>query len=426
MQPYESLRQKLVQPFILLGFIVSAVLSLTTFGLLSEIEENAIKRSLNDELESFRHRIKIHADALPAGGRLLRGVYLPDQQFKEIKQVPSGQKEISIRKIGDEDFSVLVSDINGHPFALLYDRHYIQDGFQQMALVLLVATLLMTLLSFLVGYRLSRKVVQPIRRLVDDVSRKATMPDLLANHGRFVETDYPNDEIGNLVRELDQFSRRLYEALQREAYFAADVSHELRTPLAVILGAAEMLGELEINSAMANQRINVIERHATRMGHILDAMLLLGREALPPADLVCSITEVIEDVLDDCRQLLKGRPVELTTEIIGNPLLEVERALVYVLISNLVRNACAHTREGRIHVAISERGFEVHNTFIQTAQGHPISMKRYDKGQNSEGHGLGLSIAGRVCERLGWLLTVEQTPESMAVARLTWSATEKL
>lgn len=424
MQPYESLRQKLVQPFLLLGFVVSAVLSLTTFGLLSQIEENAIQRSLHDELESFRHRIKMHVDAVPANGSLLRGVYLPDKQFKEIERVPPGQEQISIRKIGDGDFSVLISDVNGRPFALLYDRHYIQDAFQQMALVLLIATLLMTLLSFVVGYRLSRKVVQPILRLVDDVSRKATMPDLLTNKDRFIETDYPNDEIGNLVRELDQFSRRLYEALQREAFFAADVSHELRTPLAVILGAAEMLGELEINSAMACQRIHVIQRHATRMGQILDAMLLLGREALPTADLACSVAEVVEDVLNDCRQLLKGRPVELTTEIVGNPLLEVERALVYVLISNLVRNACAHTREGRIHVALTEREFEVHNTVIETVQGQPILMKRYTKGKDSLGHGLGLSIAGRVCERLGWFLTLEQHPDNVAVARLTWSATD--
>ena len=35
MHPYESLREKLVQPFLLLGFIVSAALSLITFGLLA-------------------------------------------------------------------------------------------------------------------------------------------------------------------------------------------------------------------------------------------------------------------------------------------------------------------------------------------------------------------------------------------------------
>lgn len=295
MQPYESLRQKLVQPFLLLGFVVSAVLSLITFGLLSQIEEAAIRRSLHDELESFRHRVNLNKDAVPANGTLLCGIYLPDPQVPGIKPVVAEEPAINIRMIDDGEFSVLVSDIQGRPFALIYDRHYIQEALQQLALVLLVATMLMTLLSFAVGYRLSRQVVQPILRLVDDVSRKATTSDLLENPGRFIETDYPHDEIGNLVRELDQFSRRLHAALQREAFFAADVSHELRTPLAVILGAAEVLAEPDLPAEMASQRIHVIRRHAARMGHILDAMLLLGRESLPAVGLSCNIADVLDD-----------------------------------------------------------------------------------------------------------------------------------
>lgn len=419
-QPYESLRQKLVQPFLLLGFVVSAILSLITFGLLSQIEEAAIRRSLQDELESFRHRVSLNKDAAPAGGKLLRGVYLPDPQLPRIDRGESQEDAISFRMIGDTEFSVLVSDVQGRPFALIYDRHYIQDALQQLALVLLLATILMTLLSFAVGYRLSRQVVQPILRLVDDVSRQAANVDLLENPGRFDEKAYPHDEIGNLVRELDQFSRRLYNALQREAFFAADVSHELRTPLAVILGAAEMLAELDITSDMARQRIQVIRRHATRMGQILDAMLLLGREALPPADLACSIHEVVEDVVNDCRPLLSGRPVELTLKVEGNPVRDVERALVYVLISNLVRNACAHTREGEVRIVVTEQAFSVLNTSAIAMQGQAILMKRHAKREGSEGHGLGLSIVGRVSERLGWSLTVTQQHEGVTLARLVW------
>ena len=420
MQPYESLRQKLVQPFLLLGFVVSAVLSLITFGLLSQIEEAAIRRSLHDELESFRHRVSLNTDAVPANGTLLRGIYLPDPQFRGIQPVVAEESAINIRMIGDGEFSVMVSDIQGRPFALIYDRHYIQDALQQLALVLLVATMLMTLLSFAVGYRLSRQVVQPLLRLVDDVSRKATTSDLLENPGRFIETDYPHDEIGNLVRELDQFSRRLHAALQREAFFAADVSHELRTPLAVILGAAEVLAEPDVPAGMAHQRIHVIRRHAARMGQILDAMLLLGREDLPVAGLACNLADVLEDVLLDCRPLLRGRPVDMSVEVHAQPLLDVERALVYVLFSNLLRNACSHTREGRIHILLTADALAVRNTAEDSVQGRPILMKRYAKRDDSTGHGLGLSIVGRVCERLNWSLTVTQQEKGEVVACLSW------
>lgn len=420
MQPYESLRQKLGQPFLLQGFVVSAVISLITFGLLAEIEENAIQRALHAELESFRYRVDLNANAAPANGTLLRGYYLPDPSLGGIKPATPGEESLENRFIGDSEFSVLVSDIRGKPFVLLYDRSYIQDNLQQLALILLVTTLLMTLLSFMVGYQLSRKVLQPILRLVDDVSRKATGSNQLGPQG-FVESDYPRDEIGQLVRELDRFSHRIYTAMQRESDFSADVSHELRTPVAVIMGTSEVLAELPGVSEMASQRVEVIQRHALRMGQILDAMLLLGREEVRTEDdLACSIADVVDDVLADCRPLLINRPVELTVNIATCPVLAVERALVYVLISNLVRNACAHTSSGLIEVSLREFAFEVSNTTNQSGEWPSGFMKRHVRGAGSLGHGLGLSIVGRVCERLSWDLAFEPRPKGVMRARLSW------
>lgn len=50
---YDSLRNKLVLPFALLGFIVCALLSGITYGLVHDLEERAIMRMLRFEIESF-------------------------------------------------------------------------------------------------------------------------------------------------------------------------------------------------------------------------------------------------------------------------------------------------------------------------------------------------------------------------------------
>lgn len=421
MHRYESLREKLGQPFLLLGFIVSATLSLITFGMLAEIEERAIRRALHAELESFRYRISLNAEASPASAAFLRGYFLPNENLPGIRPVDPGNEIIDIRSIGEKEFSVLVSDVDGRPFALIYDRYYIQNNLQQLALLLLIATSCMTFLSFLVGYRFARKVLHPILRLVDDVSRKASESDLGERRAKFSEADYPTDEIGHLVRELDRFSHRLYSALQRESYFAADVSHELRTPVAVIMGAAEVLAELPGQSEMASQRIEVIQRHASRMGQILNAMLMLGREDRDENDPACSIAEVIEEAVTDCRPSLTGRPVRMGVCFNAFPILPAERALVYVLISNLLRNACAYTQEGNIEVRLNDDCFEV----LDTGSGIPDErfpelMKRHTKGEGSHGHGLGLSIVARVCDRLGWEFSIEKNIGRGTIARMRW------
>ena len=92
MHPYESLREKLVQPFLLLGFIVSAALSLITFGLLAQIEERAIERALHAELESFRYRVSLNAQATPASGTLLRGNTCPTRRYRAYAPSPPARR----------------------------------------------------------------------------------------------------------------------------------------------------------------------------------------------------------------------------------------------------------------------------------------------------------------------------------------------
>ncbi len=407
MRPYDSLRQKLVQPFLLLGFVVSASLSLTTFALLAQIEERAIARTLHVELESFRHRHARSPNAIPAESRLLQGVFLPDSRLRTVPSITANDEIIEIRSLDDGDYSVLFALVDGQPFALLYDRSYIKSNLENIAFLLLVATAVMTLISFLIGNQLSRRVVQPIVRLLNDVSTQAEQRDLPEEPAGFSDGGYPADEIGQLVRAMDKFSARLYDFVRRESYFASDVSHELRTPVAVISGAAEVLAELPDLSPAVQRRIATIQRSAGRMSQILEAMLLLAKEERLDADPTCNLDEVVGEVMADCQPLLDGRPVVLQAMMPSGVCLPIERSLAYVLISNVVRNACAYTREGRISLFLDQRRLQVRDTGIGIPEERFREMfRRHAKGEESAGHGLGLSIVARICERLRWQIDV--------------------
>lgn len=413
MNRYESLRQRLVQPFLLLGFIVGATLSLTTFALLVQIEERAIARALHVELESFRHRLSHNPRAAPAESALLRGLYLPTPDLTLFPQLAEGEESLEFRTLGDSEYSVLFTRIGGRPFALLYDRTYIRSNIAQIALLLLVTTAGTTLLSFLIGYRLSRQIVQPIARLLKEVSQKAGQARRPGERIRFSGDDYPSDEIGRLVQELDRFSVRLHEFIERESYFAADVSHELRTPIAVIAGATEVLEEVPDLPEAVRQRVATIGRHARRLSQVVEAMLLLGQEEASDGDPSCVLGQVVEEVVADCRPLLDGRPVLLETRIVEPVVLPVEGSLVYVLISNVVRNACAHTRRGHVQVRLAAGHVAINDTGIGIPEERfPALFQRHAKGEASPGHGLGLSIVARICERLDWHVSVSSDEAS--------------
>ncbi len=411
MRPYDSLREKLVQPFVLFGYVVSATLSLTIFALLAHIEERAIARTLHVELKAFRNRHAFDPQARPAESGVLRGTFLPAPGIRIPADFSTGMEVLDIRNIDDVDYSVLFADVGGRGFALLYDRSYIKSNLADLALLMLIATGAMTLLTFLVAHRLSRRVIQPIVKLIDEVSAKADLRGLPGERVAFDDKAYPADEIGALVKALDRYSSRLQDFALREGYFAADVSHELLTPLAVITGAVEVMSELPELSEPVRRRLATVYRNAGRMTQILEAMLLLAREESPYADPSCNLAEVIAEAVADCTPSLEGRPVVIAIRELEPVTLPVERSLVYVLVSNLLRNACAHTREGSIDVSLHATGLKVADTGIGVPEPRLNEMfRRHAKSQESAGHGLGLSIVARICERLRWEIAVESAP----------------
>lgn len=406
---FDSLSSSLVLPFVLLGYAVSSALGLLTFGLVADLEERAITRSLQVEMESFENRKARNPAALPPSAALLAGYYLPVPDFPKLEPVKHGQQRIERILHNDREYSVLITDVGGIPYALIYDRSHVASSLGNLALYLLLGCGLMTLLSFLVGNHLASQVVRPIVKLLGEVSERSEKTSLHeASPLTFSSTDYPNNEIGRLVHGLDQFALRLNGFLKRESYFAGDVSHELRTPVAVIRGSAEVLVAYQNLPEPIQERLHTIHRQAERMGQILEAMLILSKEEAIGGDPACAMVEVVNDAVADCSHSLSGRPVRIAVEVAERPILPVERSLAYVVVSNLLRNACAYTREGLITIHIDDAHLEIVDTGVGMPQERfPELLHRHVKGEESCGHGLGLSIVDRVTQRLGWHLEAQ-------------------
>jgi len=408
-QPYDSLRSKLVLPFVLLGFSVSALLSLVTFGLVAGQEERAIERIMQVEMENYRNRLAHNPHTLPPSTSVLTGYFLPIEDFPQISRAKPGQQRIERHLQDDREYSVMITDVDGKPYALFYDRTYVSSGISKLALFLLLGTAVLTLLSLLLGNHLAGKVVRPINRLFAEISARTASDNFLSGSPpSFWAADYPTDEIGHLVKALDRFTVRLHGFLERESCFAGDVSHELRTPAAVIHGATEVLLESPDLPEPVRKRLQTIHRQAVRMGQVLEAMLLLAREESDGGDPACAMAEVVDDAIADVLPALVGRPVNVAVSFAGRPILPIERCLAYVMVSNLLRNACAYTREGTIAVHLSADHLEISDSGIGiAAERFPSLFVRHAKGEESTGYGLGLSIVARIAQRTDWKLDIQ-------------------
>ena len=88
------------------------------------------------------------------------------------------------------------------------------------------------------------------------------------------------------------------EAIRRQREFAADASHELRTPLTVIRGNLRMLAGTRDQTPEQQEALGDIQTEVTRMGSLVEQLLLLARTDSDALELEIGQTDLAEEAAD--------------------------------------------------------------------------------------------------------------------------------
>jgi len=87
--------------------------------------------------------------------------------------------------------------------------------------------------------------------------------------------------------------------------------------------------------------------------------------------------------------------------------------VLQVVVSNLVRNACNYTDEGRVDVYVENDRVRVRDTGIgMSAETMARAFEPFYRAEpeRPQGTGLGLLIVKRLCDRFGWTITLTSEP----------------
>jgi two-component system, OmpR family, phosphate regulon sensor histidine kinase PhoR len=219
--------------------------------------------------------------------------------------------------------------------------------------------------------------------------------------------------------------------------FVANVSHELRTPLSAIQGYSETLlsGALD-HPEKARGFLAIIERHARRLGSLVDDLLTLSDIELGRTELhrrPVAAAGVIESACEILREHVRRAGLDLHKEIaVELPPLDVDADRIVQALVNLIDNAVKYTPQGG-HIMVTARpadGAEnpdapvprppkgwVELAVADTGVGVPPKdlpnltrrFYRVDKARSRErgGTGLGLAIVKHIIQAHGGWLRIE-------------------
>jgi len=424
MKFYQSIRFRIVTGILLFGTLLIILNAGITFFVMGKSLSGMVTNLIETEVDSFKYKYeKDKATPLPHSKyiNMFQGIDNLPEKFKGLlKDLPSGVHTAwSLHDRHPVHVGVIqLPDKKVPYFMIFHGREFFEENsaFNPKE-ILLISLALLLIPGTIIGYIFSRILFKPVVTLMDQI--KGLNPEHLPT--QFIDRHSTN-EIGMLTQTIEVTMNRINAFIQREKQFTRDASHELRTPVTIIKGAVEIMEqqpELETNPLLANP-LKRISRSVKDMETLIETFLWLAREESGPEE-TCLVEPVVRKAISDNQYLIENKDINLKIDVHSAKSLKVREEVLYITITNLIRNAFHFTTKGSVTITIDEVHICIHDT------GMGIETERIDsvtqthvKGEQSQGFGLGLSIVSRLCMRFGWKLIIESQPGKGTRVRIFW------
>jgi two-component system OmpR family sensor kinase len=313
---------------------------------------------------------------------------------------------------------------------------------QRLLVIEAVVTLTVLGAAVAVGLWLVRLGLRPL----EDISATAATIARGDLTRRVARAD-PDTEVGRLGQDLNRMLGQIEAAFverraseERLRRFVGDASHELRTPVAAVRAYAELFRRgADRHPEDLPRLLRRIESEATRMGVLVDDLLLLTRleQGRPLARRPVDLGAVAAEAVEAARAVDPRRPLELgvgrtdSVEVLG------DQDRLRQVVDNLLANVRAHTPAGAgawvrvwsdaeadvgvVEVADDGPGLtrEQAERVFERFYRADSSRSRVPNGASAAGGtGLGLSIVAAIATAHGGRALVRSTPGDGAVFRI--------
>ena len=414
MNPEWGIRQRLIRAFVLQVLLIGMTAVIGVYAASLMIKDLLITRALEDEASYFQNLIQSNPAAGLPDTRNLTG-YLEDSD-RPPPQNYTGY-ELGFHDLpSNYDFSTLyISEVAGKRLYLVFDGESVGKLALYFGLIPLTLVLVALYLAALVAWRMTSRAISPLLWLTREVDKFDPDPKA-SNLLNADEIPTGSDrEVLALTEALNNLNERIRAFVEREHQFTRDASHELRSPLTVIKIAADMLLSEQDLSDQALNSVQRIRRNADDMEDLMEALLLLAREAELGVSLdQVYVNDIVEEEVDRNRSAIRTKGLKVNIRHKCRLLLEASAKAMSMMIGNLLRNAINYTDKGSIDITIDRGGVTIEDSGIgMNEEQLENAFTKYYRASGSvqPGHGVGLSIVKRLSDRFDWPVEMSSQPE---------------
>lgn len=275
---------------------------------------------------------------------------------------------------------------------------------KNMAWSMLLSFMLFLGFSVLSGFFLSKKALEPIQSVIDQVNMITAM-----NLNKRVSHENNKDEIAQLSNTFNSMLERLELSFKTQTDFVRNSSHELRNPLAAMIGQAEIALNRDRDARYYKEVVQTMFQESLRLKHIVNSLLQLSKASPETVSKFHEILRLDELVFDVVENLTRTDPrcrieVSMNNFLEREALVNVNRSLIEIALGNLLENACKysgysivkcglHDNEKKFRLVVEDKGIGMTEEEIQRIS---EPFYRSDKVRSKEGFGIGMAVASRV------------------------------
>jgi len=280
----------------------------------------------------------------------------------------------------------------------------------------------MFVLGFVISYWSARRTLHRVEQITETVARIGT-EDLRERLPEPVNSD----EISRLAKTFNRMLDRLQASVNQLRTVTGGIAHDLKSPVTLIRGTLESALCSEGNDKWRDSVGEAIEE-LDRLLQLLNTTLDLAEAEVGALHIdrgPVDFSDVVSQLVDLYQPAMAEHNHEVTTDLEEHVVVDADAGLLNRVVSNLLENELTHLPAGcQVKIRLYSHQGSAVLVVEDNGPGFPAEIgsqgfKRFVKGKDSPGHGLGLAFVDAVAQAHGGDTRVSERSGGGAVITLS-------
>ena len=253
--------------------------------------------------------------------------------------------------------------------------------------------------------------------IIKDATKRIAAGDMDAEvntEKMFIDLKEEGDCLNSIKNGLDVAIDQRMKSERFQTELITNVSHDIKTPLTSIINYVDLLGKEKLENAKAKEYLEVLARQSQRLKKLLQDLLDASKASTGNVELhmeQVNACVLLNQTVGEFQEKLMNAGIELNIKVPQEEIhINADSRYLWRVFDNLMNNICKYSQPNtRAYINLEKIGDNTVISFLNISK-EPLNisseelMQRFvrgDSSRNTEGSGLGLSIAQSLTKLMG-------------------------